>query len=122
MQSQAIRNLKWLWTAIVKNGAAATVLSPAGGGVIYGMIVQNLTATAYVFVLFDPTLAADVAQTSNQVVVLPLPASGNIVIGPEEFAFCEFKKNIAWVLCTAADPTTFTPAIANQATVQLATP
>jgi hypothetical protein len=52
----------------------------------------------------------------------PLPASGAIVILPEEFGLLEFNAGVIWGVYAATDPTTPVGAFsaANQASVQLA--
>jgi hypothetical protein len=116
------RALKHIWTPIVKNGAGVATLVNSTGGVVHGMIVQNMTGVALCFGLFNKTALSGLAN-SDMVASFPLPASSAIVILPEEFGLLEFNAGVIWGVYASADPTTpvgnFT-AGANSASVQLA--
>lgn len=115
-------NLKFVWSTLTKNGGVNVPTNPGpGGGVVFGAIICNLIGTASFFGIFDAVGPLTTPTIADLVFVLPIPASGSLIILPEDLGICECRKNLNWYVYGGTDPQTLgAPPAAGSVSVQLA--
>ena len=117
------RSLKWLWTPAAKNANLTATIISNGGGILYGIIANNLVASPFNIGIFAFDTFTDTPIINKQVLAFPIGSNGSLIILPEEHGLCEVQGKHMYVYVYAGGDTSFLGAGAgvNSVSFQFAT-